>query len=56
MSKRITVKKDKNPIYDIVIEQSYDGLSAELETIGASGKKLCIVTDSNVAPLYRDMV
>ena len=56
MSKRLTVKKAQKAIYDIVIEQSYDGLSEELKTIGVSGKKLCIVTDSNVAPLYRDTV
>ena len=52
MSKRITVKQNQQPIYDIVIEQSYDKLAEELKTIGAAGKKLCIVTDSNVAPLY----
>lgn len=52
MSKRITVKQNQQPIYDIVIEQSYDKLAEELKKIGAAGKKLCIVTDSNVAPLY----
>ncbi len=52
MSKRITVKQNEKPIYDIVIEQSYDKLAEELKRIGATGKKLCIVTDSNVAPLY----
>ena len=52
MSKRITVKQNQQPIYDIIIEQSYDKLAEELKTIGAAGKKLCIVTDSNVAPLY----
>ena len=56
MSKRITVKQNQTPIYDIVIENSYANLSVELEKLGAKGKKLCIVTDSNVAPLYCDMV
>ncbi len=56
MSKRITVKQNDKPIYDIVIQQSYDNLEEELVKIGASGKKLCIVTDSNVAPLYCDQV
>ena len=56
MSKRITVKQNQTPIYDIVIENSYDNLSKELETIEAKGKKLCIVTDSNVAPLYCETV
>lgn len=52
MSKRITVKQDQTPIYDIVIENSYENLGAELEKIGGKGKKLCIITDSNVEPLY----
>lgn len=52
MSKRITVKQNQQPLYDIVIEQSYDKLAEEVKNIGASGKKLCIVTDSNVSPLY----
>lgn len=56
MSKRITVKQNQQPIYDIVIEQSYDKLAEELKKIGAAGKKLCIVTDSNVAPLYCEQV
>lgn len=56
MSKRIIVKQNDKPIYDIVIEQSYEQLGEELAKIGASGKKLCIVTDSNVAPLYCEQV
>lgn len=56
MSKRITVKQNEKPIYDIVIEQSYDMLAEELEKIRAVGKKLCIVTDSNVSPLYCSQV
>lgn len=56
MSKRITVKKENQPIYDIVIQSNYDKLAEELTAIGAEGKKLCIVTDSNVAPLYCDTV
>lgn len=51
MSKRITVNQNKQPIYDIVIESSYDKLAKEVQNIGVTGK-VCIVTDSNVSPLY----
>lgn len=56
MSKRMTVKKDNQPIYDIVIESDYEKLAEEVKNVGAEGKKLCIVTDSNVGPLYCDAV
>lgn len=52
MSKRINVKQNDTPIYDIVIEKSYENLAVEVEKLGVKGKKLCIVTDSNVEPLY----
>lgn len=56
MSKRINVKQNNTPIYDIVIEKSYEDLATEVEKLGVKGKKLCIVTDSNVEPLYCDVV
>ena len=42
----------KKPCYDIVFQQSFDGLWEELEELGAAEKKLCIVTDSTVDELY----
>ncbi|MDE6313511.1 MAG: 3-dehydroquinate synthase [Lachnospiraceae bacterium] len=56
MSKRMTVKQNNQPIYDIVMELDYDKLSEELTSIGAVDKKFCIVTDSNVAPFYCETV
>lgn len=56
MSKRITVHQEDVAIYDIVIESSYDLLAEEGKKIGAEGKKMCIVTDSNVGPLYCEQV
>ncbi len=49
---RLTVRMNGEPIYDIVISDSFDGLSGELAKLGCGDKKLCIVTDSNVAELY----
>lgn len=52
MAKRLTVHRDSVPIYDIVLEDSFEQLKKEMESLGVSGKKLCIVSDSNVAKLY----
>ena len=42
--------------YPIYITEGFDGLAAAFETAGFSGRKLCIITDSNVAPLYLDKI
>ncbi len=57
MSERLTVHNDSNEkIYDIVIQGSFDGLSDELNTLGLSNKRVCIVTDSTVEGLYGNVV
>ncbi len=53
---RLTVKMDGDPIYDIVLTDSFGGLSDEIVRLGCENKKLCIVTDSNVAELYLNEV
>ena len=56
MSKCINVKYEGKPLYNIVIEQSFDKLAEEFDKLGVTGRKLCIVSDSNVAPLYAKYV
>lgn len=56
MADRMTVHKDGTAIYDIVIEDSFGRLGEEAAALGTAGRKLCVVTDSNVAPLYLDLV
>lgn len=53
---RMTVQKDGAPIYDIVISETFKELCEEMRGLGTRTKKLCIVTDSNVAPLYGEEV
>ena len=53
---RIPVSVDHKPVYDIVRSNSFEGLQKELEPLGVSQKRVCIVTDSNVAPLYLEEV
>lgn len=53
---KLTINLNNKPIYDIVYENSWDNLATRLEELGYSGKKLCIVSDSNVASLYKDAI
>lgn len=56
MEKRIPVHMDGQKVYEIVMERSFGRLREELEQFHLEGRKICIVTDSNVAPLYLDEV
>lgn len=56
MSKKITILYQQKPCYDIVIENNFEKLGAAFEALQISGKKICIVTDSNVGALYADEV
>lgn len=52
MARQMTVNYEGKPCYDIVIEKDFNRLKDCVEALHISGKKLCIVSDSNVAPLY----
>ncbi len=52
----ITVKTKGNAPYDIVLKDSFDGLPEYLTGLGCPGHRICIVTDSNIAPLYLEEV
>lgn len=56
MAERLTVHEDGQAIYDIVLDTSFDGLKEEVEKLGVSGRRMCIVTDSTVAGLYLEQV
>lgn len=54
MNRRVDVKKNNEHCYDIVINQGFEHIKDELNTLGIKGIKLCIVTDYNVGPIYAD--
>lgn len=56
MANRMTVHRDGAAIYDIVMEPSYERLGTEVAALGVAGRRLCVVTDTHVAPLYLEQV
>ena len=52
MSRKINVLYQNKPCYDIYIEDSFGALVDALEPFALADRKVCIVTDSNVNPLY----
>ena len=53
---KLDVKKDDRFCYSICFEKDFYGLAEKLAALGFEGHKICIVTDSNVAPLYLETV
>ena len=56
MAQRMTINYNKKPCYDIVFSQSFDELSEELAELQLTERKLCIITDSQVEPLYAEQI
>lgn len=52
MAKRMTVHLDGQSIYDIVMGDSFRMLEGELEALKIKERKVCIVSDENVAAIY----
>lgn len=49
---RITVNYENKPCYDIVFSNNFADIIDELKKFNISNKRICIVTESNVGPLY----
>lgn len=56
MEDRLTLMRASKPIYDIVYRTDFSDLKAELQKSLDKSSKICIVTDSNVGPLYANEV
>ena len=48
----LEVKKDGTFCYSIQFQKDFSALAEEIAKLDYAGHKLCVVTDSNVAPLY----
>lgn len=56
MSARLTVKREHDFDYDIIMASDFSFLAKEIDKLNVKNRKACIVTDSNVAPLYENVV
>lgn len=52
----LPVKMNGKFSYSIVLEDSFEQLAREMEPLGAEERRICIVTDSQVGPLYKEAV
>jgi len=52
----LTVHLDDKPIYNIVYSDSFDKLPQLIKELGYEGRKVCVVSESNVASLYLDAI
>lgn len=52
MANILKVRQNNQHIYDIVISQSLDDFSLHFSKLGYDNRRICIVSDSNVAALY----
>lgn len=53
---KLKVNFEDKPCYDIVISKDFTDLTDELKKLNIDSKKICIVTDTNVASIYLDTV
>ena len=53
---KLLVKREGDFHYPIYFENDFKNLARALKEEGLDGRKICIVTDSHVAPLYLDSV
>ena len=56
LEKRLEVKAEGKKAYDIVIRDTFGGLAEELKPFETEKRKLCIVTERNVAGYYLNEV
>ena len=53
---KLLVKREGDFHYPIYFEKDFSSLAQAMREEGLQGKKICIVTDSHVAPLYEEAV
>ena len=56
MSELLTINYEKKPCYNIVIDSNFDSLASNISELGFEGRRIAIITDSNVKPLYSDEI
>lgn len=52
----LVVHLNQEPIYNIEYSDSFDNLKTYIKSLGYSKRKICVVSESNVASLYMDAI
>ncbi len=50
----LTVNYNNKPCYDIVFEKDFNSISDRIKDLGFEKRKIAIITDTNVKPIYAD--
>ena len=56
MENKITVNYEGKPCYDIMFETDFSALASAVKELGFEGRKIAIITDTNVEDLYAEKV
>ena len=56
MEQLIVHNEENKPLYEIHLKESYKDLVTVIRNLGVTGRKLCVVSDSNVMPLYGESI
>ena len=54
--KDLTVHLNGEPIYNIVYSDTFDNLPKQIIDLGLNNRKICVVSENNVASLYMDAI
>jgi 3-dehydroquinate synthase len=56
MTEKLSVKREGDFCYPIYFEEDFSRLAEALQEENLAGRTMCIVSDTNVAPLYQELV
>ena len=55
-AEKLCIHREGKKAYDIVLTDGFAQLAQSVKELGVSDRKICIVTDSNVGPHYREQI
>ncbi|MCR4903307.1 MAG: 3-dehydroquinate synthase [Butyrivibrio sp.] len=56
MSELLNVSYNNKPCYNIIFDSSFDNLALNISELGFENRKIAIITDTNVLPLYGEEI
>lgn len=56
MDNKLTVHENGQPVYDIIFNNSFDGLPDAMSSMNICNRKICIVTETTVGAIYAETI